>query len=146
MNKDLNKMTFRELKRELTQCNDPQRSMTIRVLMRNIYKNYIQHKQPASLTDEDLVNQILDEYKKKQYIPPDFGDDKKKFKEEIEKDSLNNGLMNRLNGELHMRKNKNKNKQRDFLPPFGTANGSKYAPYNNNSKSITNFSTPNAIL
>ena len=47
--------------------------------------------------------------------------------------------MKRMDSELDMRKTKKK--IRDFVPPFGGANGSKYAPFNNMSGAITDFST-----
>ena len=157
MNKDLNKMTFKELKTVLNKCISPEKCMIIRMLMRNIYRSYIQQKKiskrqrvihtkhsSSQISDEELVNEILMErgrpkvQKNSKYTPPDFIENKKKFEKEINSDHLNNGLTNRMNNELLIRKNKAK---RDFVPPFTSANGSKYAPYSELGDGITDFST-----
>jgi hypothetical protein len=53
---------------------------------------------------------------------------KHKYKEEVDKDFLNNNLMDRLNSDIDIRKIKTRNK-RDFVPPFSNDIGGDFAPF-----------------
>ena len=65
----------------------------------------------------------------------------KKFKDEVNKDFMNNNLMDRMNSEIDIRNIKLKNKK-DFIPPFADNDGGMYAPFHNQTNiPTTDFST-----
>lgn len=139
----LSQLSFRELKEELINSkNSPVKELIIRKLMQKKYNEYKMRKQQKvqkiskidefPLTDEDFNNplpaQPIAEFEQ-------VDDDLNKFKSEIEKDYLNNNLMERMNSEIDIRVTKKKNnkkypKKKEFIPPFTDDNTDKYAPFN----------------
>mgnify|MGYP005855511951 CR=1 FL=1 len=87
-------------------------------------------------TIRSILNDIEDPFPEENNRNPrnDFNlnkfEDKKnpKFKDEVDKDFLNNNLMDRLNSDIDIRKIKARNK-RDFVPPFSNDVGGEFAPF-----------------
>jgi len=139
--KRINNMSFNELRDELTYCDNNIKELLIRKLMKDRYLRHIKKKELINKKKEKerIKNQIYtntiitddnnkiiediddlfndDELNKKDYNDDDLID--KKFNKQIERDAMNNNLMNRMNSELEIRNNKkNKNKDKNILPPY----------------------------
>jgi hypothetical protein len=121
-NQDQNKLeqlTFKELKNELQKSDgNPVRENIIRQLMKNKYIKYIKYKKSLGITTKDIENctlnnddfnqlnvnkvKTLNELDTRHNNKFDKKFDKK-FDIEIKRDSLNNNLMDRLNGDLYIK-------------------------------------------
>jgi hypothetical protein len=158
-------MSYRQLKNELLRCSDnPHKERIIREVMKDKAIRYKLRKREISnskninyaniefSSDEDIVGTILNDIDNTSYNSNNnssYDSDIKKidpiYKEEIEKDFVNNSLMDRMNSELDLRSirnrnrnNKNKN-NKEFMSPFEDSVGDNYAPFSSKKK-INNFS------
>lgn len=114
----MKKMDFNDLKKELTNSkNSPVRDLVIRKIMKQKYLLHKKNNKKKTLDKESNDNGVEEIYKK-----------------EIQKDYINNGLLERLNSDLYIRKKSNsvKNKK-DFVPPFADDAGDNFAPFGDKS-------------
>lgn len=168
----INRMTFRELRDELSLSSDnPVKNLLIRKLMKKKYLEYKKRKEDAmkskvikpkkqlknkGASDEisiRLANELLDDIQRndgddimeivgefnendfKMHGPLNDLDPRarlydKKFAGEIERDQLNNSLMNRMNSDIYIQ-DMRKNKRKTFETPFSNEPDEKHAPYHN---------------
>lgn len=154
----IQQMTFRELKQELVRCksrpspdNDAKERM-IRELMkqklikyktRSLGSRRSHHKTAQSYDEDDDPIIFTDDdfepgYRAMDTDPDGLNEDyfdsytSKKTKDDrykkIQKDDLNNHLLDRMNSDIDI--NKNRRKKHDFVSPFADDNsGGQYAPF-----------------
>ncbi len=163
MNK-LSELSFKQLKQELINShNSPVKELIIRRLMQKRYQEYKikkqQKQQRLHKKSNPRESKVESKAEKRIFLEDDdFNtptpapkeqefEDFDKFKSEIDKDYLNNNLMDRLNSEIDIRASKQKKKQqpnnskKEFVPPFTDDNSDKYAPFNSQtfSNSLVGF-------
>jgi len=117
----LKNMTYRELKNELMNNNDPKKDNIIRTIMLDKAKRYIQIKKSENTKDNkgdiyNIVDSILDDIERdeKMYPKP-----KKRKKEQFVRDKLNDAMAERLQSELYINNlRKKRDKRKEFIHPF----------------------------
>lgn len=97
----------------------------------NTNKNINNHKEPTTYQNTTILDS--------NNIYNTQTSNKDKFKDEIEKDCINNNLMLRLNSELDIKKGNDKKKKNIILKPFIDKGPSLYKNVFNNE--ITDFTT-----
>ncbi|CAH6421824.1 Hypothetical protein KVN_LOCUS512 [uncultured virus] len=117
---NIKKMSFKELKNELKNSeNYPVKNLIIRKIMKQKYLNH-KYKQNNKTTEEITKNE---NFSNKQYQ-----DVEDIYKKEIQKDDINNNLLERLNSDIYIRKFAKPSKK-DFIPPFANGSGDNFAPF-----------------
>lgn len=145
MIRDLSHYTFRELKKELTtKIHNPIQELYIRTIMRDKYREYTKkrnamknrHKkkqQKKRKYASALVDDILDDIEAHTQQP--VSRDKpitmdSKYADEIQRDDINNNLMDRIKREAMMVSEDRTHRHKStVIPPYSGANGTTYAPY-----------------
>lgn len=153
----ISRMSFRELKRELHNCqNSPQKELFIRRLMKKRYleaKAKLQAQQISQTAsygylgddDDDEIVFTADDFEPEEPQPMESFDewDKQNFSsassdderyKKIQKDDLNNNLLDRMNSDIDI--NRNRRRKHDFVPPFADDSGGTYAPFSEQSPGI----------
>lgn len=153
--KCINKMTFKELRAELAKCKgNPTKETAIRKLM---YLRYCKHqlmKQARNSQDNNMItNNIINNTNKIdekttdnfEFNSDDFNGDSDDDIIEYSKDLTNNHLMDRLNGDLEIKKIKRTNKEK-YIPPYSNTPSGNYATLSDFDKNKKNsFCNPKPI-
>ena len=166
----INNMTFGELRNELANCNNnPVRQKLIRNLMVIRYNQHLEKKQHYNklkaqkelkknpLLKSNFTNQSGDEisFDENDFknLKPNHGSlnelesndelfDSRNITE-YDRDHANNNLMERLNTDMNLIKNK-KQSTKDFMTPYSNNSCGMYAPFDNylksNKKTFSNLS------
>ncbi len=132
-------MSFSELKQELHKSiegNDNIKEHIIRKLMEEKYREYIikknrnnQKKKMLKMKSKEN-NKIIDSlFVDDGQVDNDDDNNMQKFTSEMEKDFVNNSLMDRLNGEIELLNKKTTKKTKGVVPPFDNSSNiiSNYA-------------------
>lgn len=138
VNQDIEKMTFAELKQQLAKCDRQNpKNIYIRRLMK---QRYLEHRNKrrtnkplnnidvtAILTEEDF-EPLAEQFKNPGFESlNEIEHHENKFEKEIEKDVLNNNMMDRLNNDILLSDLRKKQKNKIvFIPPFSEEGGNAY--------------------
>lgn len=144
----INKMTFKELRAELAKCKgNPTKETAIRKLM---YLRYCKHqlmKQTRNSQDNNIGGNNANKVTEKttdnfEFNSDDFDGDSNDDIIEYSKDLTNNHLMDRLNGDLEIKKIKRTNKEK-YIPPYSNTPSGNYATLSDFDKNKkNNFCNP----
>lgn len=134
-NKDFNKLTFSELRKELAYCNDKVKEKIIRTIMYNKYKEhilnkkiYIENKKSIVQDFKNIAHNNNDKYISKNEIYEKNNTNLNVIKNNIyNRDTTNNNLMQRMSNDIDIFSSKDIKKE--FIPPYGNDSGDNYASF-----------------
>jgi hypothetical protein len=150
----INRLTFRELRNELTKCNnDPVKEKIIRNLMLVRYKQHLERKRLRELKkieyqqkQSEQTNDFFpfddDDFAKPSFESLNELDDEKSNEllfsnrkiEEQDRDHVNNSIVERLNGDIDIKEMRNKKKKPNIVSPYTNFPGDNFAPFNSKQK------------
>jgi len=96
-------------------------------------------------SNNDAILEVVDEFTEDDFnrhgplneLDPSASLHDDKFADEIQRDQMNNHLMNRMNSDIHIQEIR-RNKLKNFETPFSDAPNDRYAPFHNDPTIIPN--------
>lgn len=117
-------MTFGQLRQALAQCQDHRMEYQIRCAMMDLYQQHMRSKQRRASYNRPYVS--IDEFVQLVEKNPECQEFENKFLPQIEKDFVNNGILDRMNSDIDINKSK---KRKTVMSPFSDVGDCVYASF-----------------
>lgn len=117
-------MTFGQLRQALSQCQDPHMEHQIRCAMMDLYNHHMMAKKHRRHHTQSPVS--ADEFVQLVEKQPSHQEFEEKFLPKIQEDYVNNGILNRMNSEIAIKKTK---KKKTIISPYSDTGDCTYASF-----------------